>query len=153
MKRELDGWQRLWLATAVVYLICVLLTGYLIMPDSNQLGRELVTRAIDEVRKFNPFAFIGEAPQVTYAAARKEGYAAWERRLRAKATQGVPAPGFDRIEKEYRQALAELPARQLKVGCLLALGWLGPMALLTLVNRTVRWIIRGPGKSSAPGDN
>ena len=143
MKRELNSWQRLWIATAFVYLLCIIATGFVIMPDSRHVGREMVNRVIDEVHRYEPFAFVGEAPQLAYDAARKEGYEQWEKRMRSTYTQGSSASGFDRIEQDYRQARSELPTRQLRTGFLLVLGWLIPMALLTVLNRAVRWIMLG----------
>lgn len=148
---ELNSWQRLWLATGVVYLLCILATCSVILPDSDQIGHELVISVIDEVRKYDPFAYIGDAPQTVYAEARNEGYEHWEKRLRKRYATGSHAPGFDRIEKAYSRAVTDLPAARQKVCLMLALGWLLPMALLSVINRTARWIIVGSGEKAPEG--
>ena len=140
---KLNAWQRLWLATGVVYLLCILATCSVILPDSDQIGHEMVISVIDEVRKYDPFAYIGDAPRTIYDQARKEGYENWEKRLRKRYATASPTPGFDRIEKAYSRADSDLPAARRKVCLMLALGWLLPMALLSVINRTARWIMAG----------
>ena len=103
----------------------------------------MVNRVIDEVHKYDPFAFVGEAPQQMYDAAEREGVSQWEKRTRTRFAKDSFAPGFDVVEQDYHLALSGLAARQCRTVILLALGWLVPMALLTLLNRTVRWIMLG----------
>jgi hypothetical protein len=149
---QLNRWQRLWIATGITYLLCILATGYVIMPDRRQIGREMVNAVIEEVRLYDPFAFIGESPVTTYDTAEKEGYNRWEKRMRAKYTAGLPAAGFDRIETSYHRAASDLPAKQMTIIILLILGWLLPMAMLSVLNRTVRWIILGSGEKPSEKD-
>lgn len=140
-KRQFKPWQRLWIATAIVYLLMLAGSYYLIMPNQESIERKMVFAVTEEVRRYDGMAFAGESPRQIFEIARSQGYAAWIAQIRSKYQIGPEAnDGFDRIEKNYREAISDLPVKR-TIGLLLCFAaWLVPMAALYAIGFVVDWI-------------
>lgn len=140
----LKPWQRLWLATGIIYLLMLAGTYHLLAPNHASIEHRMVTAVIEEVHRYDGMAFAGEAPHTIIEYARKQGYPAWIKQVRSTyriGTEGNAA--FDRIEKEYQEQLSDLPVQQ-TIGILICLvAWIMPMALLYAMGFVVDWIKRG----------
>lgn len=143
-KRRLQPWQRLWLAAAVIYLLLLAGSFRLLMPTPESISRSMVQAVIDEVRRYDGLAFAGESPRAVYDNARSQGYAVWIAGVRRHYRIGPEGnPGFERIERSYRDALADLPLKRVVAVLLCLVAWLVPMALLYGFGALVEWIRRG----------
>ena len=143
-KRKLKPWQRLWLVTGIIYLLMLAGSYHLIMPNREQIERQMIFSVTEEVRRYDGLSFVGESPQKIFEIARSQGYAAWIAGIRSRHRIGPEGnAGFDRIEKNYREALSDLPVKR-TVGVLLCVvAWLVPMAVFYAIGRVVDWIERG----------
>jgi hypothetical protein len=144
---ELEGWQRLWVVTAAIYLLLLMVTGYVLMPDRKEIEKAMVFEVTEEVRRYDGLAFVGESPQGIFEAARKEGYANWISHVREKYRIGASGnAGFDRIDRKYHQALATLASRWMTMGVWLVIAWTVPMAVLYAMGYVVQWVEKGRGE-------
>lgn len=136
--------MRLWLVTAVVYLILVVVSGLFLMPNRGQAERAWVFAVTQEIRKYDGLAFVAESPSEIHEAAQREGVDRWIASLRKKNRIGTEAdPDFVRLREKYLLDLRSLGDRQLKLLVLLALAWAAPMAALFAAVRVLEWIKRG----------
>lgn len=136
--------MRLWLVTAVVYLILVVVAGIFLMPKRGQAERAWVFAVTEEVRKYDGLAFVAESPSRIYQAARREGVDRWIASLRKRHRIGTEAdPDFARMREKYLRDLISLGDRQMKLLVLLAFAWAGPVAALYGAVRVMEWIYRG----------
>ena len=113
------------------------------MPDRQSIERKMIFAITEEVKRYEGMAFTGEPPRKTFEIAASEGYAVWIAKLRIKYQIGPEGrPGFDRIEKEYRNALSDLPAER-NLGVMICfVAWMIPMSLLYATGLIVDWIRR-----------
>lgn len=140
----LKAWQRLWIASALIYFLLVVAGGWLLMPTRGRIERDMVFAVTEEVRKYEGLVFAGSSPEKIFEAARAEGYSAWITGLRKKSGIGREGDaGFARIENEYRRDIETLPLRRLRLSALLFLAWVGPMAGFYAAGCLVDWINRG----------
>ncbi|MRR53279.1 MAG: hypothetical protein EG822_02035 [Deltaproteobacteria bacterium] len=136
--------MRLWLVTAVVYLVMLVVAGFFLMPNRGQVERALVFAVTEEVRKYDGLAFVAESPRRIYAAARRKGLDHWIAEVRQKHRIGSEAdPAFARMWEKHLSDLRGLGDRQMKLLILLAMAWAGPMAALFAAVRVMEWINRG----------
>lgn len=136
--------MRLWLVTAVVYLMLVIVAGVYLMPNRGQAERALVFAVTEEVRKYDGLAFIVESPSGIYEAARRARFDRWIAEVRQKYRIGANAdPVFAQMWEKYQRDLSSLGDRQLKLLVMLALAWTVPMAVLFAAVQVMEWITRG----------
>jgi len=142
--RDLKAWQRLWVATGIIYLLMVLAAGYVLMPTRGAIDRNMVFAVTEEVRKYEGLVFAGESPEKILESARSQGYSAWIAGLRKKLRIGKEGDaGFARIEREYRRDIESLPLKRLKLTAILWLAWVVPMAALYALGYMVDWVNQG----------
>lgn len=143
-RRQFRPWQRLWLVSAITYLLLLAGSYYLIVPNQERVERRMVAAVAEEVRRYDAMAFAGEAPRKIFEQARSLGYAAWIKQVRSTYRIGPEGnPGFGRIEQNYREALSDLPVKR-TIGILFCMAaWLVPMAALYALGYVVDWIKRG----------
>jgi hypothetical protein len=140
----LKSWQRLWLVTGVTYLLMLVATGWLLMPERGQLDKAMVFAVTEEVRRYDGLAFVGDSPEKIFAAARTKGYAPWIARIRKAYRIGKEGDdGFARIESDYRQAIETLTAKRLELTGRLCVAWVVPMGLLYAAGSLIGWIKQG----------
>lgn len=140
----LKPWQRLWLLSGVVYLCMLAGSYYLLMPDRESIEKKMVFSVTEEVRRYDGMAFAGESPRKLFEAARAQGYAGWIRDTRTRFRIGPEGnAGFDKIDRDFRDAVADLPFKRL-LGILICLiAWLVPMAFFYAAGFGIDWIKRG----------
>jgi hypothetical protein len=142
--KNLKGWQRLWFASGITYLLLIVATGCVLMPTRERLDRDMVFAVTEEVRKYEGLVFAGESPDKIFEAARRSGYHAWIAGLRMNYRIGAEGDaGFARIHTEYRQAVESLSVKRLRLVGLLAITWIIPMAGLYAMGYVIEWINRG----------
>lgn len=142
--KRLKAWQRLWVATGIIWLLLIVATGYVIMPTRERIDRDMVFAVTEEVRTHEGLVFAGESPERIFAAARAQGYAAWIAELRKRYRIGAEGnAGFDRIAREYRLRIDNLTRRRLRLTAGLYVAWLVPVAALYAMGLLVDWINRG----------
>lgn len=139
--RRFRPWQRLWFAVGILYLLMLAGTFFLIAPTRDGVERRMVFAITEEVRRYDGMAFAGESPRKVFAIARSQGFSDWIRSTRSRYRIGPEGnAGFDRIEKEYRENLSDLPVKQTFGLLLCAVAWILPMAALYAVGFVVDWI-------------
>ncbi|QEM70012.1 hypothetical protein FO488_18845 [Geobacter sp. FeAm09] len=142
--RDLRGWHRLWLVTGALYLLLLAAAGWLLMPERRQVDKAMVFAVTEEVRRYDGLAFVGDSPEGVFETARAQGYGPWIAHVRTTYRIGREGDqGFDRIEREYRRAVAALGWRRLKLTGWLLAGWVAPMGLLYVMGSLVAWIRQG----------
>lgn len=143
-RRRLKPWQRLWIVSGIVYLLLLAGSYYLLLPDRESIERHMVFSVTEEVRRYDGMAFAGESPRKIFENFRSQGYTAWIATIRSTYRIGPEGnAGFDRIEKNYREAVSDLPVKR-TVGVLVCVvAWLFPMAFLYAIGSVVEWIRRG----------
>ncbi len=141
---DLKSWQRLWLVTGVTYLLMLVATGWLLMPERRQVDKAMVFAVTEEVRRYDGLAFVGESPENIFETARVQGYGRWIARVRKAYRIGREGDaGFGRIEKDYRQAMDTLMSKRLRLSGWLFAAWAVPMGLLYAMGMAVGWIKQG----------
>jgi len=141
---DLKSWQRLWLVTGVTYLLMLVATGWLLMPERRQVDKAMVLTITEEVRRYDGLAFVGDSPEKIFEIARAQGYDRWIAHVRKVYGIGREGDaGFGRIERDYRQAMETLTSRRLKLSVWLLAAWAAPMGLLYVMGGLVGWIKRG----------
>jgi hypothetical protein len=140
---QIQPWQRLWFIAGVAYLLILAGCYFVRMPDRQSIERKMVFAITEEIKRYEGMAFAGESPRKTFENAASEGYAVWIAKLRIKYQIGREGKaGFDRIEKEYRDALSGLPAER-NLGVMICLvAWMIPMSLLYATGLIVEWVRR-----------
>jgi len=146
VKHQLNAWQRLWLVTGAIYLLMLAGSFYLLVPDQEQIERQMIFSVTEEVKRFDGMAFAGESPRKIFAGARLHGYSTWIAQIRTRYQIGTAGnAGFGRIEKVYHDAISDLPVKR-KLGLLSCfLAWMIPMSAFYAVGSGVDWIKRGNG--------
>lgn len=140
----LKSWQRLWLVAGVTYLLMLVATGWLLMPERRQVDKAMVFSVTEEVRRYDGLAFVGDSPEKIFEAAQSLGYAPWIARIRKAYRIGKEGDdGFGRIERDYRQAIETLTMKRLKLSGLLFIAWVVPMGLLYAAGGLIGWIRQG----------
>ena len=140
----LKSWQRLWLVMGVIYLLMLVATGWLLMPERRQVDKAMVFAVTEEVRRYDGLAFVGDSPEKIFEAARSQGYASWIARIRKTYRIGKEGDdGFGGIERDYRQAIESLTMKRLKLSGWLCIAWFVPMGLLYAGGGLVGWIKQG----------
>jgi hypothetical protein len=143
-RRGLKSWQRLWLVTGITYLLMLVATGWLLMPERRQVEKAMVFAVTEEVRRYDGLAFVGDSPGEIFETARAQGYAPWIARIRKVHRIGREGDaGFGRIEKEYRRAMETLATKRLELSGWLCVAWVVPMGLLYAMGSLVGWIKQG----------
>lgn len=137
-------WQRLWLVTGLIYLLMLAGSYHLLMPDHESIDRRMVLSVTEEVHRYDGMAFAGDSPRKILETARSQGFPVWIAEVRLKHRIGPEGnAGFDRIEKNYREAVSDLPVKQ-AIGILICItAWLVPMAVLYAIGFVVDWIKQG----------
>lgn len=143
-KHQLKPWQRLWFAFGTTYLLLLAGSYYMLVPNQQCIEKQMVFSITEEVKRYDGMAFAGEPPGNVFETARSQGYVAWIAEVRSAYKIGREGKtGFERIDKEYRDAISELPTRR-KLGlaiCLVA--WMLPMSAFYAIGLVVDWIRRG----------
>ncbi len=143
-KRQFRPWQRLWLVTGIIYLLMLAGSYYLLMPDQESIERRMVLSVTEEVSRYDGMAFAGESPRKIFEIARTQGYGTWIAAIRSRYHIGPEGnAGFEKIEKEYREAVSTLRVKQALGVLLCMVAWLLPMAVLYAIGSVVDWIKRG----------
>src|SRR5665647_1773380 len=83
-RHQLNAWQRLWLVTGAIYLLMLAGSFYLLVPDQEQIERQMIFYVTEEVKRFDGMAFAGESPRKIFASARLHGYSTWIAQIRSK---------------------------------------------------------------------
>jgi hypothetical protein len=143
-KRQLKPWHRLWMITGIVYLIVLSGIFQMLMPNQESIERKMVFSVTEEVRRYDGMAFAGESPRKIFEVARSKGYSDWIEQVRSNYRIGYEGnSGFEKIERNYREAVSDLPVKR-TIGILICLAaWLMPMALFYVFGFIVDWIKRG----------
>lgn len=104
----------------------------------------MVLSVTEEVHRYDGMAFAGEAPRKIFETARLLKFPVWIAQVRSTYRIGPEGnAGFDRIEKNYREAIADLPVKQIFGALLCLIAWLVPMSVLYAIGFVVDWIKRG----------
>jgi hypothetical protein len=141
---HLKPWQRLWVASGVVYLLIVAGSYHLLIPDRERIERKMVFAVVEEVRRYDGMAFAGESPRKVFEVASSKGYSAWIAQVRSKYRIGSEGnAGFTRIEKEYRDDLIDLPMKRIAGVLISVFAWLVPMGVFYAIGSVIDWIRRG----------
>lgn len=144
MTRRLNGWQRLWVVLAVIYLLPVV--GFTIALFPKQ--RDLVSsRVYDSIRA------VGEYREKNDSGFRFEGAFSFRAKYYSDISDDEIIKGlhekwgskvdFSKIEVEYKQKLDALPAERAKAVGIALLAWLVPVLAVYVLGLAVTWIIRG----------
>lgn len=137
-------WQRLWFVTGVIYLLVLAGCCMVLMPDQMSIERRMVFSITEEVKRFEGMAFAGESPVKIFEAAGSQGYARWIAGLRTSYRIGPEGDaGFNRIEKEYRDAINALPKKRILCVIICFIAWVVPMSLLYAAGLVIDWIRKG----------
>ena len=143
-RRLVQPWQRLWFISAIVYLLALAGCYCMLMPSRQSIDRSMVFSITEEVKRYEGMAFAGESPAEIFAAAGSQGYAVWIATLRTKYRIGPEGnTGFTRVEKEYRDAISDLPAKRILGVILCFIAWIIPMTLFYAAGLVIDWIKRG----------
>jgi hypothetical protein len=142
-KRQLQPWQRLWLVTGIIYLLLLSGSYYMLMPNQERIERRMVFSVTEEVKRYDGMAFAGESPRRIFEIASSQGYATWIASVRSKYQIGPDGnEGFDRVDKEYRDAISGLPIKR-NLGVMICfVAWLIPMSAFYAIGSGVDWIKR-----------
>lgn len=137
-------WQRLWFVTGLIYLLMLAGSYHLLAPSHDSIERRMVLSVTGEVHRYDGMAFAGESPRTIFESARSQGYPAWIAQVRSTYRIGPEGnAAFDRIEKDYREALSDLPVQQ-SIGMLICIvAWLLPMAVFYAIGFVLDWIKTG----------
>ncbi len=142
--RQLQPWQRLWLITGIVYLLALAGCYYMLIPNLQRIDRTMVFAITEEVKRYEGMAFAGESPSKIFEAASADGYAAWIAKLRTRYRIGPEGnEGFNRVEKEYRNAISDLPVKRSLGAIICLIAWIIPMTLMYAAGLLLNWIRRG----------
>lgn len=114
------------------------------MPSQESIERRMVFSVTEELKRYDGMAFAGESPRKIFESACSQGYSAWITQVRAKYRIGNEGnPGFDKIETNYREAVADLPVKQ-AIGVLICFViWVLPMGVLYAIGFAFERIKRG----------
>lgn len=143
MARRLNGWQRLWVALSVVWLLTVAAFTVALMPKASDYASRRLYDSIDAVGRH----LERDNPSYRYEGARAtrtkytdlsddEVLAKLHERYKGKVD-------FQTIEMEYRRKIDRLPTERAKMVGTAFLVWLIPAATVYGLGLTVAWIIRG----------
>ncbi|MDD2900222.1 MAG: hypothetical protein PHI31_16115 [Desulfuromonadaceae bacterium] len=143
-KRLLKPWHRLWIITGIIYLLVLAGIFQVLMPNQESIERKMVFSVTEEVRRYDGMAFAGESPRKIFEVARSKGYSNWIEQVRSNYRIGSEGDtGFNKIERNYREAVSNLPIKR-TVGILICLvAWLMPMAVFYIFGFVVDWIKSG----------
>jgi hypothetical protein len=116
----------------------------MLMPNQESIERKMVFSVTEEVRRYDGMAFAGESPRKIFEVARSKGYSDWIAQVRSNYRIGFEGDtGFDKIERNYREAVSDLPVKR-TIGILICLAvWLVPMAMFYIFGFIVDWVKRG----------
>ena len=104
----------------------------------------MVFSVTEEVSRYDGMAFAGESPRKIFEIAQSQGYYSWIAQLRSKYRIGPEGnAGFDRIEKEYREAISDLPVKHTIGVVLCVVAWLVPITAFYVIGLVMDWIKRG----------
>jgi len=143
-RRQLQPWQRLWFITGAIYLLALAGCYYMLMPNQQSIERKMVFSITEEVKRYEGMAFAGESPAKIFEAAGSQGYAVWIAKLRTQYRIGPNGnAGFERVDKEYRDAKSNLPAQRILGVIICFIAWMIPMSLLYAAGLVIDWIRRG----------
>lgn len=143
-KLQIKPWQRLWLVTGITYLLILAGSYYMLVPTLERIERKMVFSVTEEVRRYDGMAFAGESPRKIFKIARSQGYATWIASVRSTYRIGPEGnEGFDSIERVYREAISDLPAKRYLGLMICFVAWLLPMSALYAIGLVVDWIKRG----------
>lgn len=146
-KRHFKSWQRLWIVSGIIYLLMLAGSCYLLIPDQESIERRMVYSVTEEVRRYDGMAYAGESPRKIFEIARSEGYSDWIAHVRSRYRIGPEGnAGFEKIEKDYREAVSALPAKRMFGLLICIVAWIAPMAVLYAIGYVVDWIKRGAGE-------
>lgn len=142
-KRQFKPWQRLWLTSGLIYLLILAGSFYMLMPNQESIERQRVMSAMEEVKRYDGMAFADETPKKIYEVSRSLGYDKWIGYVRSEYHIGPEGnAGFNWVDKVYRDALSDLPAKR-KLGVMISIvAWLIPMSALYAMGLVVDWIKR-----------
>ncbi len=116
----------------------------MLVPNLERIERKMVFSVTEEVRRYDGMAFAGESPRKIFKIARSQGYAPWIASVRSMYRIGPEGnAGFDSVEKAYRDAITDLPAKR-NLGVMICfVAWLMPMSVLYAIGLVIDWIKRG----------
>ena len=144
MIRTLNGWQRLWVVAAALYLVPVSTGVVSFFPAREQIESSRVYAAIGAVAEHRK----ASEPELRWEGAysvRTTFYRDLSNdeiisRLNEKWGTKVD---FSNIEEEYRRKIEALPFERAKIIGLGFLAWLIPVLFIYALGAAVAWIIRG----------
>ena len=115
----------------------------MLMPNQERIERRMVFSVTEEVKRYDGMAFAGESPRRIFEIASSQGYATWIASVRSKYQIGPDGnEGFDRVDKEYRDAISGLPIKR-NLGVMICfVAWLLPMSAFYAIGSGVDWIKR-----------
>ena len=137
-------WQRFWIVTGIVYLLMLVPTYFVVIPDQMSIEMNMVLEVMDEVKRYDGMAFAGESPQQVMVSVHAQGYEKWIGATRIKFHIGHEGDaGFAKTDKDYRKAISDLPVKRV-IGILICVVvWSIPMGLLYAVGFAVEWVLHG----------
>lgn len=144
IRRTLKSWQRLWVVSGAIYLLLLAGSCYVLIPDQVSIERRMVFSVMEEVRRYDGMAFAGDSPEKIFEIARKQGYAAWITATKARYRIKPPYDeGFDIIDKNFKEALSDLPMKRIVGLIICMIVWLVPMAVFYAFGFVIDWIRSG----------
>ena len=116
----------------------------MLMPNMDSIDRQMVFSVTEEIKRYDGMAFAGESPRKIFEIARSQGYARWITAVRYRHQIGPDGNvGFDRVQKEYHDAISGLPTRR-NLGVMICfVAWLIPMSAFYAIGSGVDWLKRG----------
>jgi hypothetical protein len=143
-KRQIRPWQRLWLVSGIIYLLLLIVSYFMLVPNLERIERKMVFSVTEEVRRYDGLAFAGESPRNIFKIARSQGYDQWIASVRSAYRIGPEGnAGFDKVEQAYHDAITDLPLKR-SLGIMICfVAWLMPMSALYVIGLVIDWIKRG----------
>ena len=135
---KLNGWQRLWIVVAVIYLVVVCVTTFSLMPNESEIKRSWASDIIDFVKTHDKSSQHLSTWEIlnAYSDLRYEEII---KRMKKKYSTFE----YMEIDKKYEDKLANLGWERTKVASIGFLFWLVPVILAYVLGLAVGWIYRG----------
>ena len=138
--RKLNGWQRLWIVVAVIYLVVVCVITSMFMAKDSEIKRSWASDIIDVVKTHDKS--LQDLPTWKMLNVYRSSDLSYEEIIK-KVKEKYSTFDYIEIDKKYEDKLASLGWERIKVASIGFLFWLVPVILAYLLGLAVGWIYRG----------
>ena len=139
---KLNGWQRLWIVVAVIYLVVVCVITFFLIPKEREIRRSWASDIIDVVKTHdkslqdqNTWEILDSYSDLSYEEIIKA--------IKKKHSTIDSTLDYIEIDKKYEDKLANLGWEQIKLASIGFLYWLVPVILAYVMGLALGWIYRG----------